>query len=603
MRFHCDRCKTRYAIADERVRGKILKIRCKNCSAVITVREGMGGSDASDPQAVPGAKAASPSAGHQRVERRSGPIASSASHRRPSSQRLATEAASPPAAVLQAARAQSAPDDDEIEWYISLEGESNGPFSAEDAREWIRGRHTGDELFCWHSGFDDWLPVEEVDPFRGLRSRLPSHTALTPQPDFDVGGRADSDGAPRLVNHPVAESIAASAAMGSAARPDPASLFGDPGAGVMANAGAGRREPASPDAGKANGESAWSSRLAANPPASPDDSKASRLSNDAFEAAAGDGDGPDDLDFEIGEPSRIVKLPMLMAQANAGAAAASSGTGPVALPGMAGTPAAIGRGTGSDPIIGRSSGSVAALSSSSDGPGSSLSDEGGDPILRPETRRRSTMPLILAALGVAGVAAAVLAFFVLSKSGDDSNTQGSRRNMPSNLEELGFHHDNPAARTKETDDRDGPEADDTRPIKTGPTRRTRPNRPRNNGDGQTRPENPGNGTSGTGRQVPGQNPADASKPLSPDEVQRMATRSQSGFVRCYERAKRKDPFLEVKSLKLTLTVGRDGSVSKVSLSNHQDSPLGMCLKGAVGRWSFRASKGGITTEIGLKFER
>src|SRR5262245_23409441 len=41
MKFQCDRCKTRYSIADERVRGKILKIRCKNCSAVITVREGM----------------------------------------------------------------------------------------------------------------------------------------------------------------------------------------------------------------------------------------------------------------------------------------------------------------------------------------------------------------------------------------------------------------------------------------------------------------------------------------------------------------------------------------------------------------------------------
>src|SRR5215831_4290202 len=39
MKFQCDRCKTRYSIADEKVRGKILKIRCKTCEAVITVRE------------------------------------------------------------------------------------------------------------------------------------------------------------------------------------------------------------------------------------------------------------------------------------------------------------------------------------------------------------------------------------------------------------------------------------------------------------------------------------------------------------------------------------------------------------------------------------
>ena len=50
MKFHCDRCKTRYSIADDRVRGKILKIRCKNCSAVITVREGMADAPAAQPK-------------------------------------------------------------------------------------------------------------------------------------------------------------------------------------------------------------------------------------------------------------------------------------------------------------------------------------------------------------------------------------------------------------------------------------------------------------------------------------------------------------------------------------------------------------------------
>ena len=49
MKFLCDRCKTRYSIGDDRVRGKILKIRCKNCANVITVREGMTDVDAADP--------------------------------------------------------------------------------------------------------------------------------------------------------------------------------------------------------------------------------------------------------------------------------------------------------------------------------------------------------------------------------------------------------------------------------------------------------------------------------------------------------------------------------------------------------------------------
>jgi len=52
MKFLCDRCNTRYSIGDERVRGKILKIRCKNCANVITVREGMAADpDGSQPSA------------------------------------------------------------------------------------------------------------------------------------------------------------------------------------------------------------------------------------------------------------------------------------------------------------------------------------------------------------------------------------------------------------------------------------------------------------------------------------------------------------------------------------------------------------------------
>ncbi|MBN2360253.1 MAG: zinc-ribbon domain-containing protein, partial [Deltaproteobacteria bacterium] len=39
MKFFCDKCNTKYSIADDKVRGKILKIRCKKCGNVIVVRE------------------------------------------------------------------------------------------------------------------------------------------------------------------------------------------------------------------------------------------------------------------------------------------------------------------------------------------------------------------------------------------------------------------------------------------------------------------------------------------------------------------------------------------------------------------------------------
>ena len=51
MKFVCERCHTRYSIADDKVRGKILKVRCKSCQNVITVREAsLAGAEAAGPQ-------------------------------------------------------------------------------------------------------------------------------------------------------------------------------------------------------------------------------------------------------------------------------------------------------------------------------------------------------------------------------------------------------------------------------------------------------------------------------------------------------------------------------------------------------------------------
>ena len=43
MKIVCDSCGTKYSIADEKVRGKVFKIRCKKCSHIIVVRGGETG--------------------------------------------------------------------------------------------------------------------------------------------------------------------------------------------------------------------------------------------------------------------------------------------------------------------------------------------------------------------------------------------------------------------------------------------------------------------------------------------------------------------------------------------------------------------------------
>src|ERR1041385_7750238 len=109
MKFLCDKCKTRYSIGDDRVRGKILKIRCKNCANVITVREGMdGGADAG----------AAPDAARPRT----------ASGGMPAMSAAGASGGGALGAAFQSQMASAKPPPAlEEEWYVSIDGVQTGP--------------------------------------------------------------------------------------------------------------------------------------------------------------------------------------------------------------------------------------------------------------------------------------------------------------------------------------------------------------------------------------------------------------------------------------------------------------------------------------------
>src|SRR5215470_14446202 len=50
MKIVCDACQAKYSISDDKVQGKVFKIRCKKCSNIIVVR---GGAGAAEPAPAP----------------------------------------------------------------------------------------------------------------------------------------------------------------------------------------------------------------------------------------------------------------------------------------------------------------------------------------------------------------------------------------------------------------------------------------------------------------------------------------------------------------------------------------------------------------------
>jgi len=141
VKFLCDRCKTRYSIGDDRVRGKILKIRCKNCANVITVREGMTADDVA--------------ASDRNRPTTAAPLNDPAPANGALASAFANQLTKPPPAL-------------EEEWYVSIDGEQTGPYSLADAQKWVGGKAWDADLHCWSEGFDDWLTVVIDDYSRAI---------------------------------------------------------------------------------------------------------------------------------------------------------------------------------------------------------------------------------------------------------------------------------------------------------------------------------------------------------------------------------------------------------------------------------------------------
>ena len=144
MKIVCDSCGAKYSIADEKVAGKIFKIRCKKCSSVLEVRGDQTG-------AHPFGEAKSP-------------------------QDQGGEAA----------------------WYIVVDGVQKGPLSPIELSQLFAKGSVGLDSYVWKEGFDDWKVAGDVPDlatvFGGAAAQAKSATAGADDTSaFGTGGDLFSD--------------------------------------------------------------------------------------------------------------------------------------------------------------------------------------------------------------------------------------------------------------------------------------------------------------------------------------------------------------------------------------------------------------------------
>jgi predicted Zn finger-like uncharacterized protein len=543
VKFLCDRCKTRYSIGDDRVRGKILKIRCKNCANVITVREGMSADD---------------------DDRRGRPTTAAPFGAAP-------PAPSPALATAFAEQLAKPPPALEEEWYVSIDGVQAGPFGLAEAQRWVGSKVYDADLHCWSEGFDDWLPVDKVSHFRGLRKKPPAPPVRVPPAAPRPSRPSPVEDEPKPLFAATMASLEKASAAPAIRMPSivPASRT-TPANGMQAKAnGTGPSArlttpvPAKPISTKTNGmPSAAQSALAAafDVPSEPEAAVPDGAAFKSVQARSVATPSPADVDhdddnLDIGEVSRVVNLADLAKSAGAQRAKRA---------------AAVGRATGSTPKLDPAAIGLATSSN----PALRVPDAGATvpegltaaPVVAQAHRRGLILLISVAAVLLAGVAVLVVLMLGHDQATDDPSqgTLGPAHTIDtSRPEEVVREHMSPT------------------PDGSAATQVAKQTQRHYTGQriGPSTVETP---------EIPGVH-------LKPEEIEDMAQKQSAGTQRCYMRAQRGAEGVmlgDLKKITVTLAVDKSGSVTDVSLSDHGTDTLGSCLSGQIKRWKFRESAGG-----------
>ncbi|HET9623188.1 MAG TPA: GYF domain-containing protein, partial [Kofleriaceae bacterium] len=148
MKIVCDACQAKYSISDDKVQGKVFKIRCKKCSNIIVVR---GGAGAAEPAPAP----------QQEKDTRVYDYGYDG--------------------------ADQAPAGDESVWHVVINQDQVGPMTAVEVQRRFSAGEIDAETYIWREGFTDWLPLSQVDTFAQLAAGT---SASEPPASTGSGARA-----------------------------------------------------------------------------------------------------------------------------------------------------------------------------------------------------------------------------------------------------------------------------------------------------------------------------------------------------------------------------------------------------------------------------
>lgn len=180
MKFVCDQCKAKYQIADDKVVGKTVKMKCRKCGHMIEVRAAVTETSVAtalgrdeDKGAVQPQPPAKPGVPPKPPPPRAAPLATSLAAARPAPPKAPPQTKSDAPGALAGAFQRTVQREDETsgpnydvrtlsaadEWYAAINGVPVGPIRIAELRRKAALGAVTEESLVWQEGLEEWRPV------------------------------------------------------------------------------------------------------------------------------------------------------------------------------------------------------------------------------------------------------------------------------------------------------------------------------------------------------------------------------------------------------------------------------------------------------------
>jgi predicted Zn finger-like uncharacterized protein len=184
VKFLCDNCKAKYQIADEKVAGKTVRMKCRKCGHQIEVRAAV--TETSVAGAPPDAV---------RPQARGG-LATSLAATKPRAHHSSHPGSALAGAFQRTVQDSIAPDDASLEfsvtdeWYVAINGVPVGPVRISELRRKAASGAVTEDSLVWQEGLEEWRPVRSIaelativrEAAQGNRPSLLAPEPTRPQP-------------------------------------------------------------------------------------------------------------------------------------------------------------------------------------------------------------------------------------------------------------------------------------------------------------------------------------------------------------------------------------------------------------------------------------